>query len=173
MLILSLDMSGNADQEIDRYTLLMQYNLSPERIEELIPPYPADGPTVVSNLDLGLSSSNARDNTEGLRAEMERMRTEQANFRRSMESRRSSQSQSSHSQVSGDQDQTDEFTNQLVVGLERWLLPSKNMDMKKSRASNNWVISGSKTASGKPILANDPHLTLTSKSHSLLFFCSQ
>ena len=25
-------------------------------------------------------------------------------------------------------------------------------------ASNNWVVSGSKTASGKPILANDPHL---------------
>ena len=25
-------------------------------------------------------------------------------------------------------------------------------------ASNNWVISGAKTASGKPILSNDPHL---------------
>jgi len=28
-------------------------------------------------------------------------------------------------------------------------------------ASNNWVISGSRTKSGKPILANDPHLGLT------------
>lgn len=27
--------------------------------------------------------------------------------------------------------------------------------------SNNWAISGSKTASGKPIIANDPHLPLT------------
>jgi penicillin G amidase len=27
--------------------------------------------------------------------------------------------------------------------------------------SNNWVVSGSKTASGKPILAGDPHLSLT------------
>lgn len=25
-------------------------------------------------------------------------------------------------------------------------------------ASNNWVISGKHTASGKPLLANDPHL---------------
>ena len=25
-------------------------------------------------------------------------------------------------------------------------------------ASNNWVVSGSRTASGKPLLANDPHL---------------
>ncbi|MFC2074830.1 penicillin acylase family protein [Bdellovibrionota bacterium] len=28
----------------------------------------------------------------------------------------------------------------------------------KMMASNNWVVSGEKTASGKPILANDPHL---------------
>ncbi len=28
-------------------------------------------------------------------------------------------------------------------------------------ASNNWVVSGSRTASGKPIVANDPHLRLT------------
>ncbi|MDY0883262.1 penicillin acylase family protein [Dongia soli] len=31
-------------------------------------------------------------------------------------------------------------------------------------ASNNWVISGKLTASGKPILANDPHLGLTAPS---------
>ncbi len=27
-------------------------------------------------------------------------------------------------------------------------------------ASNNWVVSGAKTASGKPILSNDPHLEI-------------
>ncbi len=31
-------------------------------------------------------------------------------------------------------------------------------------ASNNWVISGSRTVSGKPLLANDPHLGLTAPS---------
>lgn len=30
--------------------------------------------------------------------------------------------------------------------------------------SNNWVVSGDKTASGKPLLANDPHLGLTTPS---------
>lgn len=30
-----------------------------------------------------------------------------------------------------------------------------------ANGSNNWVVSGSKTQSGKPILANDPHLNLT------------
>jgi penicillin amidase len=31
-------------------------------------------------------------------------------------------------------------------------------------ASNNWVISGSKTATGKPMLANDPHLAASAPS---------
>lgn len=33
-----------------------------------------------------------------------------------------------------------------------------------SGASNNWVVSGTRTASGKPILANDPHLGLMAPS---------
>jgi penicillin amidase len=39
-----------------------------------------------------------------------------------------------------------------ALGLER--VPGKG--------SNNWVVAGSRTASGKPILADDPHLALTS-----------
>src|SRR5690606_24510871 len=31
-------------------------------------------------------------------------------------------------------------------------------------ASNSWVIAGSRTASGKPLLANDPHLRLSAPS---------
>ncbi|MBL0334716.1 MAG: penicillin acylase family protein, partial [Chitinophagaceae bacterium] len=30
-----------------------------------------------------------------------------------------------------------------------------------SNGSNNWVVAGSKTKSGAPILCNDPHLELT------------
>lgn len=32
----------------------------------------------------------------------------------------------------------------------------------ESRGSNNWVVAGAKTASGAPLLANDPHLSLPS-----------
>ena len=39
----------------------------------------------------------------------------------------------------------------------------------RGRASNNWVVSGNLTASGKPFLANDPHLMLTAPSVWLLF----
>ena len=34
----------------------------------------------------------------------------------------------------------------------------------EGKGSNNWVLAGDKTTSGKPILANDPHLGLTSPS---------
>jgi len=40
-----------------------------------------------------------------------------------------------------------------IPASARWNLPLPRM-----MASNNWVISGEKTATGKPILANDPHL---------------
>jgi penicillin amidase len=47
------------------------------------------------------------------------------------------------------------------VQLEERVVPGEllwNQALPRMMASNNWVISGSKTASGKPILANDPHL---------------
>ena len=42
--------------------------------------------------------------------------------------------------------------------LRRSSLERVGLYMEDLAASNNWVISGSRTADGKPILANDPHL---------------
>lgn len=47
------------------------------------------------------------------------------------------------------------------VKLNERIVPSNilwNNAVPRMMASNNWVISGDKTASGKPIMANDPHL---------------
>ncbi|MCY6380275.1 penicillin acylase family protein [Hoeflea prorocentri] len=38
------------------------------------------------------------------------------------------------------------------------------LDHRNKGASNNWVLSGSRTKSGQPILANDPHLSLSAPS---------
>jgi penicillin amidase len=46
------------------------------------------------------------------------------------------------------------FKAQMMVGI-------KTRDRVEGIGSNNWAVSGSKTASGYPILANDPHLDLT------------
>jgi penicillin amidase len=45
------------------------------------------------------------------------------------------------------------LTERIVPLSVKW-----NSIVPRMMASNNWVISGKKTASGKPILANDPHL---------------
>ena len=42
--------------------------------------------------------------------------------------------------------------------MEAW---SRNLGNVEGKGSNNWVVDGSRTASGKPLLANDPHLGLS------------
>ena len=42
------------------------------------------------------------------------------------------------------------------------IIPLNEIDKPNpANGSNNWAVSGSRTKSGKPILANDPHLELT------------
>jgi penicillin G amidase len=46
----------------------------------------------------------------------------------------------------------------LYPGL---LPPQIKVDETEGKGSNNWVVSGTRTKSGKPLLANDPHLSLS------------
>ncbi|MFT4927386.1 MAG: penicillin amidase [Phenylobacterium sp.] len=52
-----------------------------------------------------------------------------------------------------------EMINKVTLG-ERIVKPASlwNQAIPRMMASNNWVLSGKKTLSGKPLLANDPHL---------------
>jgi penicillin amidase len=45
-------------------------------------------------------------------------------------------------------------------GLRDSIAPTDNLKPDKDNGSNNWAVAGSKTASGRPILCNDPHLGL-------------
>ena len=47
---------------------------------------------------------------------------------------------------------------QWTKGFEAWTATMGGRPEGNSQASNNWVVSGERTASGMPILANDPHL---------------
>ncbi|MDL2345291.1 penicillin acylase family protein [Deinococcus sp. MIMF12] len=51
-----------------------------------------------------------------------------------------------------------------LAALRAHLETARSLGMERvpGKGSNNWVISGSRTASGKPILADDPHLALSS-----------
>jgi penicillin amidase len=48
--------------------------------------------------------------------------------------------------------------------MEMVSLMGRLVDLPTAAASNSWVVSGKRSATGKPILANDPHLSLTSPS---------
>jgi penicillin G amidase len=53
-----------------------------------------------------------------------------------------------------------DITSLLAMGVEEWLRESQR-DIRHSLGSNNWVVSGAHTATGKPLLANDTHLELS------------
>ncbi len=46
------------------------------------------------------------------------------------------------------------------LGIEKLYRETENDHTRKREASNEWVLSGAHTVSGKPLLANDPHLGL-------------
>src|SRR5215831_17281111 len=61
---------------------------------------------------------------------------------------------------------TPELLNQLSASLESERKSFAQLglaapDLETFQASNNWVVSGKLTASGKPLLANDPHIPAT------------
>ena len=66
--------------------------------------------------------------------------------------------------TTGDELELAEVAARLGPERAQELLTFSGSDDSGATASNSWVISGRRTASGKPILANDPHLTLRAPS---------
>jgi penicillin G amidase len=52
-----------------------------------------------------------------------------------------------------------DVTSALAVRVRGWLRDDQG-DIRRMMGSNNWVVSGAHTATGKPLLANDMHLEL-------------
>ena len=53
-----------------------------------------------------------------------------------------------------------DLTAYFAAQVKQWLDESEH-DIRGTLGSNNWVVSGAHTATGKPLLANDTHLELT------------
>ncbi|HWY45019.1 MAG TPA: penicillin acylase family protein [Candidatus Sulfotelmatobacter sp.] len=53
-----------------------------------------------------------------------------------------------------------DLTSALAPALLEWVAESQR-DIRQALGSNNWVVSGAYTATGKPLLANDTHLELS------------
>ncbi len=53
-----------------------------------------------------------------------------------------------------------DLTTYFAAQIKKWLSASEH-DIRGTLGSNDWVVSGAHTATGKPLLANDTHLELT------------
>ena len=116
--VMAWDLGGNLDGEIEKALLLG--SLTPEQVEDLVPPYPDDKPVIVPGF-VGAASGNlgetaAYDPVEDLASMSQKLK--------------------------GKFDLLDQVLGVRGVGI----------------GSNSWVISGERTDTGKPYLANDPHL---------------
>ena len=123
------DLRGNMSDEIERSILLK--TLTPARVNELFPPYPADHPLIVPQIG---TFSSAPGSPAGASAPAPAAPTSLA-------------SALTPAQLSALQGR--------VASLDRILGPEAS-----GIGSNNWAVSGRLTASGKPLLANDPHLAI-------------
>jgi penicillin amidase len=137
--MLSLRLSGNMNEELKRLRLEKYIGLDRDEIENLMPPYDE------LRFPVALNASDMPKND-----------FEHSQFEATAKDIDFVFEKSSEAQAS---DET--FLSKIfkLSGLHSFDLP--NIELTHRKASNNFVVSGKLTSTGKPILANDPHLTFT------------
>eukprot|EP01087_Luapelamoeba_hula_P020066 TRINITY_DN6768_c0_g1_i2.p1 TRINITY_DN6768_c0_g1~~TRINITY_DN6768_c0_g1_i2.p1 ORF type:complete len:1035 (+),score=159.34 TRINITY_DN6768_c0_g1_i2:419-3106(+) len=141
--VMSLDLSTNMNQELERLRLTFTRKLTQQRVDTLWPPYPTTGPTVVQFSDL----------SNHTRALLNVSRTTPVRKTRSnMSVTKQSESQQQSASTANGPSRSKRL-------LDRFLRVRHH-----PRASNNWVLHGNRTTTGKPLLCNDPHLDFSAPS---------
>ena len=143
-LMMALDLGGNWGTEFAR--LSVARTLDTDRLWQLMPPYPGEQPAASADLaalyrQLGVyrtagagSTAAGPGGAAGLAA------------------------------ASGAASRRDEglLSRQISAGMLAWADElTRNAGTNEGKGSNNWVLAGTRTVSGKPLLANDPHLGLS------------
>ena len=149
-LMMALDLSGNWGTEFAR--LATSKTMATDKLWQLFPPYPGEQPASKVDFsklyaDLGVYRKVAeRTSVKGARTEPEGATTLIAGHVRK---------QGVVAILEGQKE-----AKMLVSGFDinDW---SSSLGFEGGKGSNNWVVPGSATRSGKPLLANDPHLGLS------------
>lgn len=115
--MMAMDLGGNWEDEVWR--VLAGVRVGAERVTELWPVYPEDGPLIIGSAP----GATALADTAAGAARLADVLTEPG-------------------------------LAVAAAALQPYLTGANRADI----GSNNWVLSGARTASGKPLLANDPHL---------------
>ncbi|HEV3141994.1 MAG TPA: penicillin acylase family protein [Vicinamibacterales bacterium] len=144
--MMAWDLSANYSFELLRHDLARV--VGPERMAQLLPPYPHDGLSITQP-HVAPIDSNARDGVG-------RVVPDPAN-RRAMTVPALTGSLAAGASFAATNGWAHLFSSALAAGdpaVRDFLTASTT----EALGSNNWVVDGTLTASGKPLLANDPHL---------------
>ena len=135
--LMAFDLGGNYEEEVLGAQVVRA--LGEDGLNQVTAPYPAGGPTILSADELtGAAQSLTGAVSSGTDG-----------------------TQAGGSQVAPPQEPG--LPQETVQALRSHLLAARALGMQAvpGKGSNDWVIAGSRTTSGKPILADDPHLGLT------------
>lgn len=138
-LMMALDLGGNWGTEFAR--LSVARTLDTDRLWQLMPPYPGEPPAASADLaalyrQLGVyraagAGSTAARQPDGAQA------------------------------IAAGRGEGP-LSRQVSAGMLAWAEElTRNAGTNEGKGSNNWAIAGTRTVSGKPLLANDPHLGLS------------
>ncbi len=148
-LMMALDLGGNWGNEFAR--LSVARTLDTDRLWQLMPPYPGEPPAASADLaalyrQLGVYRGEAAAGAAPS-AGVDRGAALQA---------ASKPGAAAPGQGGGP------VARQISAGMLAWADElTRNAGTNDGKGSNNWVLAGSHTESGKPLLANDPHLSLS------------
>ncbi len=142
-LMMALDLGGNWGNEFAR--LSVAKTLDTDRLWQLMPPYPGEPPAASADLaalyrQLGVYRAGGAPPSAMApgAADQADAATAPAGSRQGPLSR------------------------QISAGMLAWSDElARNAGTNDGKGSNNWVLAGTRTVSGKPLLANDPHLGLS------------
>ncbi|RCJ25822.1 peptidase S45 [Nostoc sp. ATCC 43529] len=143
--VMAYDLGRNFQSEIERAILLK--TLTPAEVEELFPPYPQDLPVILPEFQRGAGYeklTQRQGSALGGFPDLKQLPRKDAKVETRVDM--------SIQQLPNVFTALDSI-NQPMMALEK-LIGSTGIGI----GSNNWVISGKRTTTGKPILANDPHL---------------
>ncbi|MFN3376510.1 MAG: penicillin acylase family protein [Burkholderiaceae bacterium] len=134
-LMMALDLGGNWGNEFAR--LSMAQTLETDRLWQLMPLYPGEPPAATADL-AALYRSLGVYRAAGDQAAAATAPSAEA------------------APMAG------WLTRQVAQGMQAWAQDvAEQAGTNEGKGSNNWVVAGSRTRSGKPLLANDPHLGLS------------
>ncbi|WP_327283812.1 MULTISPECIES: penicillin acylase family protein [unclassified Streptomyces] len=157
------DLRGNMQDEIDR--ALMSNKLTPQQIDELYPPYPFDRNKPI--VDAGKIEGGKYAPQGSAAAGSTGSGTGKGSGGSATGSQASTGSQGSSAPTTPTGLADDTTAQGATVGLRTSLTSlAKTLDQVPAIlgpngsgiGSNSWVVSGQYTTTGKPLLANDPHL---------------